>query len=38
VPIVILTHEASEYDMDQALQRIGKFDFVQENYLRMRLF
>ena len=38
VPIVILTHEASEYDMDQALQKLGQFDFVQENYLRLRLF
>jgi homoserine dehydrogenase len=38
VPIVILTHEASENDMNQALQQLGKFDFVRENYLRLRLF
>ena len=38
VPIVILTHEASEFDMNRALEQIGKFDFVRENYLRLRLF
>jgi len=38
VPIVILTHEALEYDMNQALQQIGKFGFVHDNYLRLRLF
>jgi homoserine dehydrogenase len=38
VPIVLLTHEASEQAMKQALDAIGKFDFIQENYLRIRLF
>jgi homoserine dehydrogenase len=38
IPIVLLTHEASEQAMDEALQIIGKFDFVRENYLRLRLF
>lgn len=38
VPIVLLTHEAREADMEQALAVIRKFDFVQENYLRLRLF
>lgn len=38
VPIVILTHEASEFDMNRALEQIGKFDYVRENYLRLRLF
>lgn len=38
VPIVLLTHEASEAAMEKALQEIGKFDFVKENYLRLRLF
>lgn len=38
VPIVLLTHEASEQAMAEALQEIGKFDFVKENYLRLRLF
>lgn len=38
VPIVLLTHEASEQAMAEALQEIGKFKFVQENYLRLRLF
>lgn len=38
VPIVLLTHEASEQAMAEALREIGKFDFVRENYLRLRLF
>lgn len=38
VPIVLLTHEASEQGMAEALREIGKFDFVKENYLRLRLF
>jgi homoserine dehydrogenase len=38
VPIVLLTHEASEEAMAQALEIIGKFDFVRENYLKLRLF
>jgi homoserine dehydrogenase len=38
VPIVLLTHEASEEAMSQALEIIGKFDFVRENYLKLRLF
>lgn len=38
VPIVLLTHEASEEAMAEALKEIGKFDFVKENYLRLRLF
>lgn len=38
VPIVLLTHEALEKSMEQALQKIVKFDFVKENYLRLRIF
>ncbi|NLG89170.1 MAG: homoserine dehydrogenase [Clostridiaceae bacterium] len=38
VPIVLLTHEASEKSMEQALQKITKFDFVKDNYLRLRIF
>jgi len=38
VPIVLLTHEASEKSMEKALQKIVKFDFVKENYLRLRIF
>lgn len=38
VPIVLLTHKASEKAMEEALREIGKFDFVKENYLRLRLF
>ncbi|NMA67190.1 MAG: homoserine dehydrogenase [Clostridiaceae bacterium] len=38
VPIVLLTHEALEKSMDQALQKIVKFDFVKEDYLRLRIF
>jgi homoserine dehydrogenase len=38
VPIVFLTHEASEAAMEEALAIISQFDFVKENYLRLRLF
>jgi homoserine dehydrogenase len=38
IPIVLLTHGATEAAMDQALEKIGKFDFVRENYLKLRLF
>ena len=38
VPIVLLTHEASEQAMSEALAEIGKFDFVKDNCLRLRLF
>lgn len=38
VPIVLLTHEASEQAMAEALREIGKFNFVKENYLKLRLF
>ncbi len=38
VPIVLMTHEASENSMEQALQEITRFDFVQKDYLRLRIF
>ena len=38
VPIVLLTHEASEKSMEQALKEIMRFEFVKENYLRLRIF
>lgn len=38
VPIVLLTHEALEKSMEKALQKIVKFDFVKDNYLRLRIF
>lgn len=38
VPIVLLTHEALEKSMEQALQRILEFNFVREDYLRLRIF
>ncbi|NLL66651.1 MAG: homoserine dehydrogenase [Clostridiaceae bacterium] len=38
VPIVLLTHEALEKSMERALQKIVKFDFVKEDYLRLRIF
>lgn len=38
IPIVLLTHEALEKSMEQALQKIVKFDFVKEDYLRLRIF
>ncbi|MGI6623710.1 MAG: homoserine dehydrogenase [Acetivibrionales bacterium] len=38
VPIVLLTHEALEKSMEQALKKIVEFDFVKEDYLRLRIF
>lgn len=38
IPIVLLTHEASEQAMNKALDTIGQFDFIREKYLRLRLF
>ncbi|HYH04630.1 MAG TPA: homoserine dehydrogenase [Bacillota bacterium] len=38
VPLVLLTHEASEEAMNRALDTISKFNFVRENYLKLRLF
>lgn len=38
VPIVLLTHEASEQAMEEALREISKFDFIKDNWLRLRLF
>jgi homoserine dehydrogenase len=38
VPIVLLTHKASEKSMKKALQEIIRFEFVKENYLRLRIF
>ncbi|HOJ78560.1 MAG TPA: homoserine dehydrogenase [Bacillota bacterium] len=38
VPIVLLTHQAREKDMNDALAKIGKYDFVKDDYLRLRLF
>ncbi len=38
IPIVILTHEATEAAMEQALQTISQFSFVSEDLLRLRLF
>ena len=38
VPIVLLTHEALEKSMEQALQKILKFDFVKDDFLRLRIF
>ncbi len=38
IPIVLLTHEASEKAMEEALKVISEFEFVKENYLRLRLF
>ncbi len=38
VPIVLLTHEASEQSMKNALEVIGRFDFIQGKILRLRLF
>ncbi len=38
VPIVLLTHEASEQAMEEALREINQFDFVKDNCLRLRLF
>lgn len=38
VPIVLLTHEAPEKAMEEALRRIREFDFIVEEGLRLRLF
>jgi homoserine dehydrogenase len=38
IPIVLLTHEATEAAMNQALTAISRFDFVREDYLKLRLF
>ena len=38
VPIVLLTHEALESQMQQAIEKILKFDFVKKDYLRLRIF
>ncbi len=38
IPIVLLTHEALEKSMEQALKKIIEFDFVKEDYLRLRIF
>jgi homoserine dehydrogenase len=38
IPIVLLTHEATEAAMNQALSVISRFDFVREDYLKLRLF
>jgi len=38
VPIVLLTHAAPEKAMEQALQKIVNFDFVRNDYLRLRMF
>jgi homoserine dehydrogenase len=38
IPIVLLTHEASEKSMAGALEKIVKFDFVKEDYVRLRIF
>lgn len=38
IPIVLLTHEALEKSMKQALEEIIKFEFVKDDYLRLRIF
>ena len=38
IPIVLLTHEASERAMAEALRKIATFDFVVGECLRMRIF
>ncbi|MDD4296207.1 MAG: homoserine dehydrogenase [Ruminiclostridium sp.] len=38
IPIVILTHEALEKSMKQALQEILRFEFVKDDHLRLRIF
>ena len=38
VPIVLLTHEAIESKMEQAIKEILKFDFVKKDFLRLRVF
>ncbi len=38
VPIVLLTHEASEKSMKKALHDIMQFEFVKDDCLRLRIF
>jgi len=38
IPIVLLTHEALEKSMKEALQKIVEFEFVKKDYLRLRIF
>lgn len=38
VPIVLLTHEALENQMEKAIEKILTFDFVCKDYLRLRVF
>jgi homoserine dehydrogenase len=38
IPIVLLTHEAAEAALNRALETIGRFEFVREDYLKLRLF
>jgi homoserine dehydrogenase len=38
IPIVLLTHEATEAALNRALETIGRFEFVRKNYLKLRLF
>lgn len=38
VPIVLLTHEASEYGIKQALEQISKLGIIKDDYLKLRLF
>jgi len=38
VPLVILTHQAPEKSMENALKTIRAYDFIREDMLRLRLF
>lgn len=38
VPIVLLTHEAPEAAISEALHEIKRFDFLREDLLKLRLF
>ena len=38
VPIVLLTHKALEKSMNEALEKIVRYDFVKKDYLRLRIF
>lgn len=38
IPIVLLTHQALEKSMKLALEEILQFEFVKEDYLRLRIF
>jgi len=38
IPIVLLTHEASEKAMAEALDKIMRFDFVKDDHIRLRIF